>query len=551
LIRRLTISMCGLCLLLASQLLNAGPIQSELKSYRCLIPDFLVSSGGTSPGLSPDGTTLVFITQQPDDYENDAVWALSDADRQLDHAAGGAPAQPWKLATETRIHMDISDSGPRMGDYRNVDWSPDGRRVAFTRHGRLYMAELADLKAKKTDTKKLSDIIPNDDSDKDPPIAAPRWSPDGTRVAFLWPGTGSTPMCRIYVLDIATGEKKIVAQDAIPTSLVWEQPWSPDGRSIVYSSVPTPTASKDSYNVTLGGISIASANGAGTTRIVNQQTVFCPSWSPKGDRILYVGPTRNEGLGSMSTAIYTCDTNGKKPLAIGHLVYAKETVAAVRAQIRNSLIRMLREDYPGIFKEAQLKALSKLQITDAQVISAIGLAQCRLAGELEGGELLWRTKAAMKQLSTDMTTLEHAAKIARRAVRDLPEEKRTAIYQAINTRSYEVAKPIVKVQSSFDKNPVWSPDGKRVAFIRANMLNGSSKLMVADLTTKKTKAVFEAGSVGAVSWTKNGKLLLLQAKRGLARSTNPDAGLTDAMSNVWTDSVSTSSYPEIWLIELR
>ena len=157
----------------------------------------------------------------------------------------------------------------------------------------------------------------------------------------------------------------------------------------------------------------------------------------------------------------------------------------------------------------------------------------------------------MKQLSADMKNIEDAGSVARRAVKDLPEEKREAIDKAINMRIPEIVKPLVKLQSSVDKAPVWSPDGKRVAFIRANALDGTAKLIVADLATNKTKTVFESGSVGTVSWTKDGKLLLLQAKRGLARTPSPDASLAEIIESQWTNSVSTSSYPEIWLIELK
>ena len=85
---------CALGLIAGAACAQAGPVQSELKSYKCLVADFLVSSGGSSPAISPDGTVLVFKTEQPNDYENDRVWVLTDADRQLDHAAGGCLRSP-------------------------------------------------------------------------------------------------------------------------------------------------------------------------------------------------------------------------------------------------------------------------------------------------------------------------------------------------------------------------------------------------------------------------------------------------------------------------
>ncbi len=542
---------CALGLIAGTACAQSGPVQSELKSYRCLVADFLVSSGGSSPAISPDGTVLVYKTEQPNDYENDKVWVLTDADRQLDYASGGVPAQPWKLVINERVQMPLSDPRLCMGEYRNVDWSPDGRRVAFTCHGHLYMAELADLKAKKTDVKKLCDVISNNDSDKDTPIVAPRWSPDGTRIAFLSAGRGSTPMCPIYVyvLDVATGEKKIVARDAIPTAQVWEQPWSPDGKSIVYLSLPAAKTDANSYSFLLnfGGISIASASGGGTSKIIDQTMTLCPSWSPKGDRIAYVGPAKDEGLGSINTVIYACDVNGKKPVSIGEPVYAKDPLGGVRGQMRDAVVEILKQDYPGTFTQAQLILLYNLERTsDSDAIDTITLAQCRLTGELEGGEFGRKIEAAMKQLSVYLKNIGEVERVARQAVKDLPEEKRNAIDRAVGTRITQIAKTFVRVESGVEKSPVWSPDGKRVAFIRQN------HLIVADLATNDTKVVFESNSVATVSWTKDGKRLLLQAKRRLAfggwlgEKASPEPPRAQ-----WTEVVSTLSYPEIWLIELE
>jgi len=150
-----------------------------------------------------------------------------------------------------------------------------------------------------------------------------------------------------------------------------------------------------------------------------------------------------------------------------------------------------------------------------------------------------------------MNNIGDVTKIVKRAIKDLPEEKRKLIDNAVNTRMMEMVKPLIKLHANADKSPVWSPDGKRIAYIRANVLDGTSKLMVTDLATRKTKSIFESGNIGTISWTKDGKLLLLQASRGLAHTTSSDASLVDVLKDQWTQSSSTSSYPEIWLIELK
>ena len=57
----------------------------------------------------------------------------------------------------------------------------------------------------------------------------PRWSPDGSRVAFYGPdGTG------IWVTDAATGQSRRLTDEG------WGPVWSPDGRRIAYHSSLAP-----------------------------------------------------------------------------------------------------------------------------------------------------------------------------------------------------------------------------------------------------------------------------------------------------------------------
>jgi len=67
-----------------------------------------------------------------------------------------------------------------------------------------------------------------------PHDAAPRWSPDGTTLAFLRPTDGHT---QLYLLSLAGGEAQQlsdVPQGAGPAA------WSPDGKTIAFTSTTTP-----------------------------------------------------------------------------------------------------------------------------------------------------------------------------------------------------------------------------------------------------------------------------------------------------------------------
>ena len=60
--------------------------------------------------------------------------------------------------------------------------------------------------------------------------SAPRWSPDGTRLAFLW---AREDRAQIYLLSSAGGEARRLTERKLGTGT---PVWSPDGRSIAFTA---------------------------------------------------------------------------------------------------------------------------------------------------------------------------------------------------------------------------------------------------------------------------------------------------------------------------
>jgi dipeptidyl aminopeptidase/acylaminoacyl peptidase len=117
-------------------------------------------------------------------------------------------------------------------DLFNIEWasdpeiSPDGRTIAYVRESNDVMTDKA------RPTIWLIDVA----TGQQRPLAAgagsyfsPRWSPDGTRLAYV-AAEGGSP--QLYVRWIGTGESaRITGLPESPSSLAW----SPDGRRIAYS----------------------------------------------------------------------------------------------------------------------------------------------------------------------------------------------------------------------------------------------------------------------------------------------------------------------------
>ena len=109
-------------------------------------------------------------------------------------------------------------------------WSPDGTQVAYdyTLNGSMDVAVMS-LGGGEP---RLVAGGPNDE-------AMPRWSPDGSRIAFLSDdGTGMN----VYWVPPTGGARRKIAQTHLQyldrfTSIgaVGSQPWSPDGRRLVFS----------------------------------------------------------------------------------------------------------------------------------------------------------------------------------------------------------------------------------------------------------------------------------------------------------------------------
>jgi Tol biopolymer transport system component len=267
----------------------------------CLDPSSCQQSRHLYPSWSPDGTKLLFISDRVYEYAISAANAdgsgsvtligpLSEAEGSntsyLYRSYPSWSPDGTKIAYSTSGHVDVeNDVGPNdifvtpiarvgAGEVVNLThhpaedfhprWSPDGTRIAFAsnRDGDF---EIYTMNADGTDLRRLTH---NPASDSHPGS----WSPDGRQVAFVSDRDGNP---EIYVVNVdGTGETRLTndpASDSHPA-------FSPDGMRIAFHS--DRDGNREIY--------VMNADGTGQTRVTNRPADdFDPSWSPDGARIAF------------------------------------------------------------------------------------------------------------------------------------------------------------------------------------------------------------------------------------------------------------------------
>jgi len=203
------------------------------------------NSGDCCARWSPDGRQVAFFRTS---HEGVAIYVIP--------AFGG---------TEHRVY-----SGPAGFFHRALDWSPDGKVLAFTEgHPDRIRSWIALLSLADSTTRRLT-------SPSDQEIDyGPAFSPDGETVAFVR-GIVAGVVADLYVVSAAGGTPKRLTQD---NTWLWPPPtWTPDGRDLVFSSARGGLFRLWRISATGGTPWLAA--GAGVKAI-------SPSISPKGNQLVY------------------------------------------------------------------------------------------------------------------------------------------------------------------------------------------------------------------------------------------------------------------------
>jgi imidazolonepropionase-like amidohydrolase/Tol biopolymer transport system component len=221
----------------------------------------------------------------------------SPAEAASQHVAPAAPAKEpgdkgegaakWNVEAPRGLNLRKVRLDTAEGTWMNVDVSPDGSRITFDMLGDIYVMPIGGG----TPTR-IAEGLSYEQQ--------PRWSPDGTRIAFVSDRAGGD---NIWIMAADGSAKKQLTKEEF--RLLNQPSWSPDGRYIVAKKHFTTTRSLGTGEVWL--YHVDGGTGVQLVKRVDekfQKELGEPTFAPDGKHIYF---TRNITPGG--TFQYAQDSN--------------------------------------------------------------------------------------------------------------------------------------------------------------------------------------------------------------------------------------------------
>ena len=319
----------------------------------------------------------------------------------------------------------------------------------------------------------------------------PAWSPDGTQIAFAreLPGGG---VSSIYVVRINDGRQRPLTH-LLSLTDNRSPSWAPDGSAIAFERSP------------LVGIFVVRPDGTRLTRLAAKG--MFPKWSPNGSTILFQRLSQQ----CCYTLLYLMDRDGTKQRLLSSAVQLVEPAWSPKSN------KIAFEVNPGA-NPGGVFGSQQIFLIDANG----GNKQNMTNNSDSNSSPTW---------SPDGTKIAFSRSESSREAIDLVnadgsgQRRLTSVSSDARENGYRL---------SLD-SPAWSPDGKKIAFVRGNDCNASAIwLMNADGTGVKRltqrridsaptwspdsqRIAFVSHTLGEGCGTHNARIWLVRVTTGYAR----------------------------------
>jgi TolB protein len=253
-------------------------------------PDGADASGSAGPAWSPRRDRIAFVGtgDAGDENANHQELYVMDAD--------GTNVKRLTV-------NDDADASP--------SWSPDGRQLVFARAKRIGQEDVESFLYLVNAGGSGERVLRHEPRGKTPVfLTAPAWSPDGKRIAFTRVRFDEEPDAAVYVMDADGKHARKLVDEAV------EPDWSPDGTRIALASYRDRVGQTCFHECSPNSeLYVVDADGGHlrrlTTSLANEAS---PTWSPDGKRIAFVSDRSNRD--DHEFELYVVDAGGGDPQRI-------------------------------------------------------------------------------------------------------------------------------------------------------------------------------------------------------------------------------------------
>jgi Tol biopolymer transport system component/DNA-binding winged helix-turn-helix (wHTH) protein len=228
------------------------------------------NEGDCCPVWSPDGRSIAFSRFANKEFTIHVVSADGSAaqKRSAEKTLNPTSAAFTPIADPSERQIDTNGVVPQHGE---LDWSPDGKSIAFSGAGGLYLLSLQNAAVHRLT--------------EPPPMAqdwGPGFSPDGEKVLFVRNREVGLPD-EIWFASATGGEATRILSE--PGRVVSSPQWSFDGRSVIYASNRSghPALWRIAMDARDSPVQIGEAGAS----------AWDPAVSRRGYRLAYERPTRS------------------------------------------------------------------------------------------------------------------------------------------------------------------------------------------------------------------------------------------------------------------